>query len=81
MIETSNALRSAGLTEAARDVDALRKREQWSHETVRVIKMVMDAANRLYDTKRLRVLLYPSGLRAVDREELRRFPDGIVWLA
>lgn len=80
LIHTANALRTAGSAADADAVDALRSREIWSRESTRVIHMVVDAAERLYDVARLRVLLYPSGLTDQDAKQLKKIRQGIIWL-
>jgi hypothetical protein len=45
-----------------------------------LIQMVVDAAERLYDVERLRVLLYPKRLAERDRETLTQIRKGLVWL-
>jgi DNA repair photolyase len=80
LIHTRDALRAAGLAAEADAVDALRCREIWSRESTRVIEMVLDAARRLYDLGRLRILLYPKGLTPADANRLRGFRQGIIWL-
>jgi DNA repair photolyase len=80
LIHTADALRSAGLKAKAVEVDALRSQERWSAETARLIEMVVDTAERLYEVERLRVLLYPGRLTAEGEQRLRRIAQGIVWL-
>lgn len=80
LIRTAQALRAAGLRKEADGVDAIRTHKVWSREATRVIQMVVDTAERLYDTERLRVLLYPSRLTDEDEANLRRIRKGIIWL-
>ena len=80
LILTVQALKAAGLQAKAQAVDAIRSRKRWSAEARRVIEMVVDAARRLYDAEKLRVLVYPSGLTDQDEEALRRIPQGLIWL-
>ena len=80
LIHTAEALRLAGLRHEADAVDALRHREHWSGEATRVIRMLVDSAERLYDPARLRILVYPSGLSEADERSLRTIARGIVWL-
>ncbi len=80
LVEVAESLRLAGLTAMAKAVDGIRSRRQWSHEAATVIEMAVDAARRLYDIKRLHVLVYPSGLTCEDEQALRQIPEGLVWL-
>jgi DNA repair photolyase len=80
LIMTAEALRAAGLRKEADAVDGLRRQETWSSEAARLIQMVVDAAERLYDVERLRVLLYPKRLAERDRETLTQIRKGLVWL-
>lgn len=80
LMHTRDALRAAGMAAEANAVDALRRREIWSRESTRVIEMVVDAARRLYDLERLRILLYPKKLTPADAKRLRPIQQGIIWL-
>jgi DNA repair photolyase len=80
LVMTAVALRAAGLKSEADAVDQLRRWKTWSSEAVRLVQMVVDAAERLYDMERLRVLLYPARLAERDRETLVRLRKGLVWL-
>jgi len=80
LILTANALRAGGLQTHADAVNGLRSQTIWSAEAARIIEMVVDAARRLYDLERLRVLVYPSRLTERDEQTLRQIPKGLIWL-
>lgn len=80
LILTQKALTDHGHHEQAQAVGAVRNRAQWSRYVVSLIQHLQDSVRRLYDTSKLRFLLYPSGLTPEDSAQVRRDDAGIVWL-
>ena len=80
LIRTSRRLREAGLCRKAEEVNRLRSQSAWSRESRKLIERVIEAADRLYERDRLRVLVYGSSFTDRDRKALKQIGSGLVWL-
>jgi len=77
---TEEALRRAGFHAEADAVARIRSRAAWSPYVVRLVQHVQHAVRHHSDVRKLRFLLYPSGLANEDAQEIRMDDEGVVWL-
>lgn len=80
LILTAEALRAAGYVTEAEAVDAVRRTPKHSAYTRRLIQNVQRATREHGISKRLRFLLYPSGLTGGDESTIRKDDAGVIWL-
>lgn len=76
----AQSLREAGFDVLAAEVDGIRNRTRWSRYVAELVSAVQASVRRRSDLRRLRFLLYPSGLTMPDFERINRCDDGVVWL-
>jgi DNA repair photolyase len=77
---TQEALECRGYLEEAAAVESVRHREGHSRYVVGLIGATQAAVRKLYDIRRLRFLLYASGLTPQDVDQVRRDSAGVIWL-
>ena len=80
MANTANALARAGKIKEAEKMQSITSSDVWSKYAVDLIENAIDVATKKKVLDKLRVLLYPSGLKQEDEEKLRTHKDGIIWL-
>ncbi len=80
LILTQEALMEAGYLTEAKAVESIRTREVWSVYVRKLIANVQRSVRRHSDIKRLRLVLYPTGLTPACKEEIREDDAGILWL-
>jgi DNA repair photolyase len=77
---TEQVLRQNGFAAEADAVTAIRKRSTWSAYVVNLAKNIQAAMRRHMSVRKLRFLLYPSGLAPQHEAQLRKRGAGVVWL-
>lgn len=77
---TQEALERCGHPKEAAAVEGIRHREGHSRYVVGLIAAAQAAVRKSYDIKRLRFLLYASGLTPQDVGQVRRDSAGVIWL-
>lgn len=77
---TQEALAEQGHHQEAAAIERIRKGVNWSRYVADLIGNIQSSVRAHHDIEGLRVLLYPSGLRAEDAERIRRDDAGVVWL-
>jgi DNA repair photolyase len=80
LILTAEALRTAGFVSEAEAVDAVRHRPTHSAYTRQLIGHLQRAMRKHRIIRKLRFLLYPSGLTETDKSAIRKDDTGVVWL-
>jgi DNA repair photolyase len=80
LLLTQKALAEHGYHEQAQAMGTVRNRAIWSRYVVTLIQRLQSSTRRVYDTSRLRFLLYPSGLTSEGLARVRQDDAGIVWL-
>jgi DNA repair photolyase len=80
LIQTQQALETAGFYDAAKAIRNIRDRNAWSAYVVCLIKNMQQSVREYYDIGKLRFLQYPSGLIPKDIDEIKKDDAGIVWL-
>ena len=80
LILTQQALEKEGYLNEAAAIESIRSKKTWSKYVVQLIKNVQLSMRKFHDINKLRFLLYPSGLRPQDIEEIKCDNDGIIWL-
>lgn len=77
---TQETLHAAGHVNQAEAVGHIRCRANWSRYVVNLVRNLQRSVRKHHDLGKLRILLYPSGLSAIDASEIRRDTTGVVWL-
>lgn len=80
LVQTAEALRSAGLVANADAVDAVRRKAAWSSYVRRLLDVVQAELRAIGAHGKLRFLLYPGNLTDDDRSWIRRHDQGVKWL-
>ena len=80
LTNTTHALRRAGYDAEAAAVDKIRNKVAWSAYAVRLAANMQRVLRRHGVLDKLRFLLYGKSLTGKDAAEIRRHPEGIVWL-
>jgi DNA repair photolyase len=74
------ALERKGYEKEADAFKTIRKRKNWSHYVVNLVKNVQQAVRKHSDIEKLRFLLYPSGLTPEDKALIKKDGAGVIWL-
>jgi DNA repair photolyase len=74
------ALAREGFRAESLAVSRIRRQKNWSCYTVLLIRCLQMSMRRHSDVRKLRFLLYPSGLREQDLASIRNDDEGVVWL-
>jgi DNA repair photolyase len=77
---TQEAIEAIGQPVMAAAVQAIRRREQWSHYVLDLLRKIQNALRRHSSIEKLRFLLYPSALLPDDLLAIRQDDAGVVWL-
>jgi DNA repair photolyase len=77
---TQEALQKAGFETEAEAVENIRNQKNWSRYTATLISNIQRSVYRFHDIDRLRVLLYPSNLKAEELQRIRENDRGVIWL-
>jgi DNA repair photolyase len=77
---TEDVLRQSGFVAEAESISAIRKRTVWSVYVVNLVKNIQKAMRKHMTAKKLRFLLYPSGLAEQDQQAIQKDDAGVVWL-
>jgi DNA repair photolyase len=77
---TEEVLRENGFGAQAEAISKIRKRTIWSAYVVGLLQNLQEAMRKHLATKKLRFLLYPSGLAKKDRRTIEKDDAGVVWL-
>ena len=77
---TEDVLRENGFVAEAGAISAIRKRNAWSGYCAALVQNIQKAMRKHMNTKKLRFLLYPSGLAQQDCKMIKRNDAGVVWL-
>ena len=77
---TEDVLRQSGFVAEAEAILRVRKRTMWSSYVVGLVQNVQRAIRSHMTAKKLRFLLYPSGLAERDRRAIQKDDVGVVWL-
>ena len=77
---TQEALENHGYSAEAAAIERIRHRHQCSRYIVELVAAVQSAVREFYDIRKLRFLLYSSGLTPEDAALVRRDDAGVVWL-
>ncbi len=80
LIQTQQALESAGFDNAANAIETIRNRHAWSVYVVQLIKNVQHSVRKYYDITKLRFLQYSSGLNTQNIAEIKKDDAGVIWL-
>ena len=74
------ALQSMGALSEAAAIGRVRGHRAWSEYVLNLTRRVQSAVRRHYEIRKLRFLLYPSGLGPEHRRQIRKNSAGVVWL-
>jgi DNA repair photolyase len=77
---TDEALREKGFMKEAGAVFSIRCRTKWSPYVGKLISDVQAAMRKHLTINMLRFLLYPSGLRKAELDDIEKDDGGVVWL-
>ncbi|MFC1635465.1 radical SAM protein [Planctomycetota bacterium] len=77
---TKTALANQGYMDEAAAIEGIRTNKGWSRYALQLISNVQHTIRKLYDIRRLRILLYPSRLTEKDVARIREDDAGVVWL-
>lgn len=77
---TEETLRVNGFLAEAEEVSRVRHKKHWSPYVAGLIKNLQVAMRKHMSTRKLRFLLYPTGLLDQDLAKIRRSKAGVVWL-
>ena len=77
---TQEALQKAGFETEAEAVANIRNQKNWSRYTATLISNIRRSVYRFHDIDRLRILLYPSNLKAEELQQIREDNCGVIWL-
>ena len=77
---TQEALQKAGFETEAGTVANIRNQKSWSRYTATLISNIQRSVRRFHDIDRLRILLYPSNLKAEELQQIREDSRGVIWL-
>jgi DNA repair photolyase len=77
---TQESLRAKGCHFEAAHIESIRHKENWSWYVTQLIKNIQKSVRQLYDIRKLRFLLYPSGLEAQDLTRIQADDAGVIWL-
>ncbi|HML73141.1 MAG TPA: radical SAM protein [Anaerohalosphaeraceae bacterium] len=80
LIQTQQALETAGFYDSATAIRNIRDRHAWSAYVVCLIKNIQQSVRKYYDISKLRFLQYPNGLSAENIAEIKKDDAGVVWL-
>ncbi len=80
LILTADALRQAGFADEADAVDAVRRKEAWSHYARRLLETVQAELRTVGTLGKLRYLLYPARLVPDDLAWIKAHDEGVRWL-
>jgi DNA repair photolyase len=80
LIDTQLALEAAGYNAEAKAIEAIRNQKNWSKYVTDLIQTVQNAVRKHSDIRKLRFLLYPSGLQQNDLDQIKKDQQGIIWL-
>ncbi|MBN1590528.1 MAG: hypothetical protein JW888_13520 [Pirellulales bacterium] len=78
--DTQTAIAKTGFAKEAESLGRIRRKMEWSRYVADLIANIQRSVRAHHDIRKLRVLLYPSGLRTEDAERIRRDDAGVVWL-
>ena len=78
--DCQEALELAGYEKEAKAFQKIRKRKNWSHYVVNLVKNVQQSVRKHSDISKLRFLLYPSGLTPEDKAQIQKDDAGVIWL-
>jgi hypothetical protein len=74
------ALEQHGFHSEAQAVGRIRQRDQWSAYVTRLIADLQRSVRQFSDIRKLRFLLYPSGLLPQHVLQIKKDDAGVVWL-
>jgi len=80
LILTQTALEEAGYAKEAQAIEAIRNQKNWSAYAVTLIKNLQKSIRKYSDIKKLKFLLYPSGLTKQHIELIKKDDEGVIWL-
>jgi DNA repair photolyase len=80
LTKTEDALRENGFVAEADAISKVRRKVHWSPYAAGLIKSIQTAMRRHLNTKKLRFLLYPSGLLDEDLVRIEKDTAGVIWL-
>jgi DNA repair photolyase len=78
---TEEVLRENGFVAEAEAILKIRKRKTWSGYCVALVQNIQKAVRKHMTAKKLRFLLYPSGLTEQDCRTIQRNDAGVIWLS
>ncbi len=80
LIMTHKALYAAGFYGEAGCVETVRFAEQWSWNSVQIIRNLQQSLRKHYDIGKLRFLLYSGRLHPLDANRIKEDDTGVIWL-
>jgi DNA repair photolyase len=80
LVKTEEALRKGGFIAEAEAVSRVRQKVNWSPYVVGLIRNLQKAMRKHMSTRKLRFLLYPSGLLVEDLAKVEKDRAGVIWL-
>jgi DNA repair photolyase/uncharacterized ParB-like nuclease family protein len=80
LLNTSIALRLAGLKAEAVAVDAISKEAEWSQYAMALAENAVKVADKLDAKEKLHILLYQDGFAGSDIERLEKLGSAVIWL-
>ena len=80
LTKTEEALRASGFIAEAEAICRVRRKVDWSPYVVDLIRNLQWAMRKHMSTRKLRFLLYPSGLLDDDLAKVEKDKAGVIWL-
>jgi hypothetical protein len=80
LTKTEAALRENGFDVEAEAISRVRRKVHWSPCVADLIKNLQRVMRKHMIARKLRFLLYPSGLLDEDRKKLEKDKSGVIWL-
>lgn len=80
LTKTEEALRASGFIAEAEAISRVRRKANWSPYVADLIKNLQRAMRKHMTTRKLRFLLYPSGLLDEDLAKVEKDKAGVIWL-
>ena len=80
LTKTEKALRENGFVAEAEAISRVRRKVHWSPYVADLIRSLQRAMRKHMTTRKLRFLLYPSGLLDEDLAKVERDKAGVIWL-
>lgn len=80
LTKTEDALRENGFDAEAEAISRVRRKVHWSPYVAGLIKNLQVAMRKHMSTRKLRFLLYPSGLLDGDLAKVEKKKTGVIWL-